>query len=285
MADSLKRRPPRDWDDDDDRDDDRPARRKETGRGGGAVGTGVVLLVGLLVVLIGGIAVIGAVAYFLFAGKSTPNRATPPQVAFAPAAPAPVVQPMAWNNGPENRPLPRFEPPVMGGFPDDAGGVAPAPGGRVRDGGNAPPFAQNPSTVVEAHRAKLRVTASKSWSGQWVPAAAVDRSDLTSWFPLPEPGGGAAWIALEFPQAVTVKRVTALGNREPQWTGYVNRKVRVELFDAGGKVLSTTDVVCVGAKGDADAVLPAPVGGVRIVRVALLETDHGGGAVAEFQVD
>jgi len=99
---------------------------------------------------------------------------------------------------------------------------------------------ENKNTLIEKYRAKLQVTASTTYQG-WGPEKLIDGNKETSWF---SQGGDAAaqgqkpWLMVAFPEDVTVKRFTVLGNREPSYpTGYSVLTGLAEFLDAEGKVL------------------------------------------------
>jgi hypothetical protein len=298
MAESLRRNR-KDWDDDDDDRDEKPSRkRKESERGGGAIGTGVMLLAGLLLVLLGGMAVIGVGIWYFFVRTSTPATTPPPPpvvVNNQPANLAPIggagpldIKPLEWNRNPVEPKVrqPRAMPNPNPGDGFEETVTLPPVGAARTDPANPPPFAENANSLILKHRNNLSVASSRHYGGQWGPAAAFDRDHLTSWYPLADAATGTmGWLSVQFPEAVTVRRVTALGNREPQWPGYTNRQIRFDLFDAKAAVLNSTVVTNAGAKFDADFTFPVPITGVRTLRLTILECQQGSGAVAEFQVD
>jgi hypothetical protein len=99
---------------------------------------------------------------------------------------------------------------------------------------------ENKNTLVEKYRAKLEVTASTTYQG-WGPEKLIDGNKETSWFS--QTGdtvtqGTKPWVMVAFPEDVTVKRFTVLGNREPAYpTGYSVLTGLAEFLDADGKVL------------------------------------------------
>jgi hypothetical protein len=73
------------------------------------------------------------------------------------------------------------------------------------------------SPLLDRYRSKVVTSASTTWPG-WGPERLIDGDPRTSWFSAR--GDAAAlgkkpWVALAFPQDVTVKKVSLLGNREP----------------------------------------------------------------------
>ena len=93
---------------------------------------------------------------------------------------------------------------------------------------------------------------------------------LTSWFT--DRGDAAAfgkkpWIAVDFPQTVTVRRVTLLSNREPPWQiGYTILVGRLELLDSEGKVLFSRDDEVGGQRPDMEVRPRQPIHRVSRIR-------------------
>src|SRR5437660_1253838 len=151
----------------------------------------------------------------------------------------------------------------------------------------------NKNTLIKAHQGKLKVTASTFWTG-WEPEKVIDGDVQTSWFTAR--GDAAAkgtkpWIAITFPQDVTVTRVTILGNREPNWfEGYTILKGMVEFLDADGKQLWVDENTGVGNRRDFEFQPKKPVAKVRSVKFTSL-MDQGDLnpyddiAIAEFMVE
>jgi hypothetical protein len=102
--------------------------------------------------------------------------------------------------------------------------------------------------------------------------------------------GTTPWVKLAFPSDVTVKRVTILGNREPQYPkDYSVLAGKLELLDDKGKVLVSKEVKAAGEKFDFDvAIGPMPI--VRAIKFTITEDqgDKNGSkdcALAEIQVE
>jgi hypothetical protein len=151
----------------------------------------------------------------------------------------------------------------------------------------------NSNALLTKYHGRVKMSASTFWPG-WPPEKAIDGDLKTSWFTLR--GDAAAldtkpWIKIEFPEAVTVKRVTALGNREPAWpTGFTVKAGRLELWDADGKVLWTKEIVGTGAFSDFDFVPEKTVAGVKAVRLELRDDEgkkntYDDVAMGEFLVE
>jgi len=151
----------------------------------------------------------------------------------------------------------------------------------------------NSNALVLKHHKELELAASTEWVG-WPMAYAVDGKVETSWFSAQDDSaakGKRPWIGMTFPEDVTVKRVTVLGNRDPQWpVGYSILAGRIELIDKDGKVVHKMENDGLGNGKDFDLKLEKPLAGVRFVRFTSLgdegdKTPHGDIAVSEVQVE
>jgi hypothetical protein len=135
----------------------------------------------------------------------------------------------------------------------------------------------NKNTLVKAYRGKLKVTASTFWPG-WEPGKVIDENLETSWFT--QRGDAAAkgtkpWVRVTFPEGVTVKRVTVVGNREPAWyDGYTIVSGLIELHDADGKLLWADENKGVGNRRDFAFVPKKPLAKVRSITFTSLK-DQG----------
>jgi hypothetical protein len=151
----------------------------------------------------------------------------------------------------------------------------------------------NKNTLVKEYRKELQVTASSFWPG-WAPEKVVDDNVETSWFT--QRGDAAAkgtkpWITVTFPEDVTVKRVTIVGNREPSWfEGYTILTGLIEFQDADGKRLWVDENEGVGNRRDFEFRPKRPVAKVRSIKFVSLK-DQGDRnpyddiAIAEFMVE
>jgi hypothetical protein len=114
--------------------------------------------------------------------------------------------------------------------------AAPVP---ITDPKKAEP-AENKNTLVEKYKEKLTATASTFFQG-YPPERVIDGDPKVSWYSATGDSaaqGKSPWIMIAFPEDVTVKRVTVLGNRDPNYPlGYSVLTGLAEFLDADGKVL------------------------------------------------
>jgi F5/8 type C domain len=131
----------------------------------------------------------------------------------------------------------------------------------------------NSNALVQQHRAKLKLTSSSFWP-TWPPELVVDGNKRKSWFTAKDDTitqKKKPWVQIEFPADVEVRRVTVYGNDEPPWEkGYAFLAGRVDLLDAGGKVLASEEQDGKGAVRDFDFAFKKPVAKVRAVRFTAL---------------
>lgn len=152
----------------------------------------------------------------------------------------------------------------------------------------------NTNAILKEFGAKLMIKASTSYSG-FGTEKLLDGNEKTSWFSASNDFAmkeKKTWIRVSFPAASDVKRVTALGNREPSWPkNYSVLVARVELLDKDGDVLASLDVE--GSEKEAydlDAIFENPVKNVWSVRITSLKDEgtlNGSRdvAIAEIQVE
>jgi hypothetical protein len=149
---------------------------------------------------------------------------------------------------------------------------------------------ENTNALVKAHRSDLRIDASSEYQG-WPVANAFDDQPATSWYsnsgdaPM---NNAAPWVRATFPDEVLVRRVTVLGNRDPQYpTGYFIVEGKFELLDKDGKVLATRGMKAAGGKHDFDWIIDRPPVGVRAVRFTATkdQKQYQCVAIGEFQVE
>jgi F5/8 type C domain len=160
----------------------------------------------------------------------------------------------------------------------------------------APPVdTSKPSSnaVLKADRGKVVASASTEYHQTWAASRLIDGEEETSWFSSASDTatvkGTTPWVKLAFPADVTVKRVTILGNREPQYpSGYSVLAGKLELLDEKGKVLESKELKAAGEKFDLDFVISAA--GVRAIKFTITDDqgDKNGSkdcALAEIQIE
>lgn len=135
----------------------------------------------------------------------------------------------------------------------------------------------NTNALVKECQDKLKFSCSSFWP-TWGPERAFDGNPLKSWFTAR--GDAAAlgkkpWIAVEFPQAITVRRVTILANREPPWqVGYTILVARLDLLDKDGNVLFSREDEVGGERLNMDVRPRMPIPGVHQIRFTSI-SDEG----------
>lgn len=151
----------------------------------------------------------------------------------------------------------------------------------------------NKNTLVLKYPGKLLLSASSIYAG-WPEALAFDGNPHSSWFTATGDAvahGTKPWIQVTFPEDVTIKRVTILGNRDPRWLkGYTILAGTIELFDAAGKRLAFDENDGTGKAFDYDWRLKQAVGRVRTVRFNALgdqgkDNPYDDIAIGEFQIE
>jgi hypothetical protein len=149
---------------------------------------------------------------------------------------------------------------------------------------------ENSNALLKEHRANLKIDASTEWQG-WPVGNAFDGEPTTSWY---SNSGDAPmnnttpWLRATFPDDVLVRRVTVLGNRDPNYpNGYLILAGKFELLDKDGKVLAEKELKAAGEKHDFDWIVDRPPGKVRAVRFTATQDQKQSScvAVSEFQVE
>ncbi|NUQ73107.1 MAG: discoidin domain-containing protein [Polyangiaceae bacterium] len=156
-----------------------------------------------------------------------------------------------------------------------------------------PVTTDNRSQLVVAAGEAVVASASSTYAG-WPASNATDGNIQTSWYSGTNDSaakGASPFFQLEFPNPATVRRVTILGNRDPQYLkGYTILSGRIELLDAQRRVLHSIVSAGTGNRRDFDVRFEQPVSGVTIVRFTSLADEgnknpYGDVAIAEFQVE
>jgi hypothetical protein len=151
----------------------------------------------------------------------------------------------------------------------------------------------NRSQLVVAAGPAVLVSASSTYEG-WPPSNATDGDIQTWWYSNTNDSaakGATPYFQLEFPEPSTVRRVTVLGNRDPQFLhGYTILSGRVDVIDARGRVIASMKSAGTGNRRDFDFRFERPVESVKIVRFTSLSDEgnknsYGDVAIAELQVE
>lgn len=147
----------------------------------------------------------------------------------------------------------------------------------------------NTNTLVKAHREKLKLEATSEWES-WPVAHLFDGDEKTSWYSnngdAPQ-NGKTPTIKVTFPENVAVKRVTVLGNRDPQYPeGYIALEGKIELLDKDNAVISSHEIKATGEKHDFDLIL-TKLTTLRTVRLTITKDDGKNSCVGlgEFQIE
>jgi hypothetical protein len=170
-------------------------------------------------------------------------------------------------------------------------GAAPVPKSKPGQKEQGP----NTNALVKKYKGQLAFSRSSDWQG-WPPEKAFDDNPETSWFSATGDTPTAErqpWIAATFPEDVAVRRVTVLGNREPNSaTGYAVLVGRLELLDKDGRAVIRAQRDGKGERSDFDFVLAEPFGRVRTIRFTAVQDDTSAGrsqtrcvGIAEIQVE
>ncbi|MCE9526124.1 MAG: discoidin domain-containing protein [Planctomycetales bacterium] len=159
------------------------------------------------------------------------------------------------------------------------------------DGGKEPKPNQN--SLVKEYKDKLKLSASTFWPG-WPTSNAFDGDPKTSWFSAKDDAAAfnkMPWVRVDFPDDVTVSRVTILGNREVNWpTGYTIGVGKIELLDKDGKKMLVQANECGENHLDIDFPLLKPIAGVRAIKFVSLADEgdknrYSDIALGELQVE
>ncbi len=161
-----------------------------------------------------------------------------------------------------------------------------------------PPLQQLPAITTDNHNTLLVAssvvaTASSTFPG-WPTSNATDGKPETSWYSGNDDSaakGGAPFLQIELPEASPVRRVTVLGNRDPQFlVGYTILSGRIDLLDEAGRVLESIVSDGTGNQRDFDVQWRHAIKGVKTVRFTSLADEgdkntYGDVAIAEMQIE
>lgn len=173
---------------------------------------------------------------------------------------------------------------LIGGLVSAVGTSAPVPKVAPK-----PEFGEkNTNALVTKHREKLELKATSDWVPDWPVDHLFDGKPETSWYskgPDSTNGEMKPAVTVTFPEDVKIKRVTLLGQRDPQYpNGYTVSEGFVDLLDDKGKVISTHELKGAGEKSDFDLKLDKYTT-VRAVRFTMTKSENGSCGMGEFQVE
>ena len=146
---------------------------------------------------------------------------------------------------------------------------------------------KNTNALITKHKDKLELKASSEWK-DWPIGHLFDGNEETSWYsnnPDNTTTDNKPAVTVTFPEDVTIKRVTILGNRDPQYlSGYTVSEGTVELLDEKGKVISKHEMKGEGAKSDFDLKLEKFTT-IRSVKFTMTKSENGYVGMGEFMVE
>src|SRR5262252_451583 len=151
--------------------------------------------------------------------------------------------------------------------------AAPSPAGPLT---SLPPVTtDNKNLVIATSPSAVTISASSSYGG-WPPNNATDGNPQTSWYSASNDSaahGAAPFLQLSFNTPSTVRRVTILGNRDPN-----------------GRALASLTSAGTGNRRDFDFRLANPVANVKMIRFTSIQdegnqNEYGDVAIAEIQVE
>ena len=151
----------------------------------------------------------------------------------------------------------------------------------------------NSNALVNEYKGELQLSASSAWPG-WGTDKMIDGAPETSWFTVSGDSAGNqkhTWIEVRLPADETVRRVTILGNREPNWPkGFSVLEGLLEFHDKDGKRIWLDEQIADNPKRDFDFRPDKPIRNVRSIRFTSTkdEGDQNGYkdiAVGEIQIE
>jgi hypothetical protein len=147
---------------------------------------------------------------------------------------------------------------------------------------------KNTNALVLKHKDKLDLKASSDWAPTWPVGHLFDQDEKTSWYskdPDNTTTDQKPVVTVTFPEDVKLKRVTVMGNRDPQYVnGYFVTEGTVELLDDKGKVVSSHELKSAGKSHDFDLKLDK-FATVRAVRFTCTKSENGYVGLGEFLVE
>ncbi len=155
----------------------------------------------------------------------------------------------------------------------------------------APPTASAPRKTPLLERVTLEV--SSSYPG-WPASFAVDGHELTSWYSGSNDSvaqGRKPFFQMTFAEVTVVRKVTVLGNRDPNfYNGYAILQLQLDVFDTNKRLVSTLVAESTGDRHDFQFELSQEAEGVGALRFTSLrdlgnKNWWGDVAIAEIILD
>jgi hypothetical protein len=156
---------------------------------------------------------------------------------------------------------------LLAGMVAGLAGVRGAPAPEPKD----PPLGkENSNALLTKHKGTVKVSASTFYSPSWPPGNVIDGNEQTSWF---SASGDAAargttpWLEIELPAEESVRRVSCMGNRDPNYPrGYSILAGTIEFFEKYRKSLWKEELNGAGPTSDFVFQPRAGIKGVRYIR-------------------
>jgi hypothetical protein len=141
----------------------------------------------------------------------------------------------------------------------------------------------NSNEIVKKFAGQIQIDASSTWGGY--PAQNLLDGKLdTVWYS--ENGDCRAKerqpsLTITLPEAVAVTRVTAFGNRDPQFpVGYGILEAQLLLIDADGRTVTRITRECRGERKDFDFLLSEPSPRVKVIKLLVLRDETSGSSTS-----
>jgi hypothetical protein len=145
---------------------------------------------------------------------------------------------------------------------------------------------KNGNRLIERYKGKLKITASSVYNG-WPVENLLDGKDGPAWFSASNDSaarGQSPWVEIEFPEAITLRRFTVNGCRDPNYPqGYFVLAGTLEVRDAAGRLVYQSTLTGAGKSHDFDFVLNRTIANAKSVRFTSIADQgdvNGSGDVA-----
>lgn len=126
---------------------------------------------------------------------------------------------------------------------------------------DATPMTRGPNTnsLLRDNAGKFKAEASTEYNSVWGVNNLFDNNMDTPWYSAEGDApmsGKEPWVRVTFNHAVNIRRVTVLGNRDPEYpTGYKVLAGTFELLDSDSNVILKKDIAATGEKFDFDWII------------------------------